>query len=92
MTYLPDTQDPAIRDALMLVCDALTEIEDTNLYERQGTAALDDEQHQLTMAVRERVEAQRMAVVRTHAEQLARKSRKAQRGGMVVDLTGKRVA
>lgn len=61
MTYLPDTQDPAIRDALMLVCDALTEIEDKNLYERQGTEALDDEQYQLTMAVRDRTEAVKRA-------------------------------
>ena len=52
MTYLPDTQDPAIRDALMLVADALTEIEDKNLYERQGTSAVDDAQYVLAMAVR----------------------------------------
>lgn len=61
MSSLFNTQDPAIADAFMLVCDALTEIEDRNLYERQGTSAVDDEQAVLTIAVRDRTEAVKRA-------------------------------
>lgn len=86
-------ENPAIADSVMLVMDALTEIEDRNLYERMGDAYVAAEQSVLAELVRiQRREAATMQAAERLVELAQRRERKRQVRGRVVDMTGREVA